>query len=391
MSPRQSLIHRTLKIVLKVVIVAGVIGAVVYQLAFSPVPAKGVRVARGDVIDEVLGTGTLEARTKAGISPRITGRLTKVLADQNDRIKAGQVVATLDDGELRQQVAVAAADVEVAKAALERIEWEISVARSGDLLARTEYERIAQMVASSAASGGERDKAVQQRDAAAAELRRASAAKVELERQLVRAEETLRYYRERLADTSMLAPFDGLVLRRAKEPGDVVVPGTAILEVMSTEEIWVSAWVDESAVAGLCAGKPARVVFRSEPGRTYRGRVARVSPQTDRETREFLVDVGLDALPPRWAIGQRAEVYIEVARHDDAIVVPQRMVTWRGGRPGVMVADDGKASWHGVTLGIRGRDDVEVTEGLSEGQVVIEPRDASKALRDGRRVKVDGP
>jgi HlyD family secretion protein len=314
-----------------------------------------------------------------------------VLADQNDAIKAGAVLATLDDGELRQQVAVAAADVEVARASLERVEWEIDAARSANLLARTEHERIAQMLASGAASGGERDKAVQQRDAAAAEFRRASAAKVELERQLVRAEETLRYYRERLADTSMLAPFDGLVVRRAKEPGDVVVPGTAILEVISTAEIWVSAWVDESAVAGLCAGRPARVVFRSEPARTYRGKVARVSPQTDRETREFLVDVSLEALPPRWAIGQRAEVHVEVARRDDALVVPQRMVTWRGGKPGVMIADGGKARWRNVTLGLRGTAHVEVAEGLSEGQVVIESRDASKALRDGRRVKVGGP
>ena len=391
MAPHSKVV-RAFKILLKLGLLAALVAAVVYQTRFSPVPVDRVTVARETIVSEVLGTGTLQARTKAIISPRITGRLTKVLVDQSDAVKDHQVLATLDDGELRQQVAMAAADVDVARAALERVEWEISIARSNDVLARSDYERMAQMRATNAASAGEVDKVMQQHDAATAELRRAGAAKVELQRQLVKAEETLRYYRERLADTSILAPFDGLVLRRAKEPGDVVIPGAAILEVISTAEIWVAAWVDESAVASLLPGKPARVVFRSEPGKTYCGEVARIAPQTDPETREFLVDVRLRELPAKWAIGQRAEAFIEVARRDRALVVPQRMVVWRDGKPGVMVVEGDAARWRDVVLGFRGRDTVEVTAGLSDGQSVVAPHDPSGGpLLDGRAVKVSNP
>jgi hypothetical protein len=66
-------------------------------------------------------------------------------------------------------------------------------------------------------------------------------------------------------------------------------------------------------MARLEPGQPARVIFRSEPDRSYPGRVVRLGRETDRETREFVVDVQPEVLPKNWAIGQRAEVYIEAA------------------------------------------------------------------------------
>ena len=104
---------------------------------------------------------------------------------------------------------------------------------------------------------------------AEAELSGRKLAKVEIERQVLKAEETLRYYQERLADTKIASPFDGLVVRRSREPGDIVVPGSEILQVISTDQMWVSAWVDETAMASLAVGQPARVVFRSEPEQTF--------------------------------------------------------------------------------------------------------------------------
>jgi HlyD family secretion protein len=171
----------------------------------------------------------------------------------------------------------------------------------------------------------------------------------------------------------------------------VVVPGTTILQVISTAEIWVSAWVDESAAKGVYAGRPARVVFRSDPTRVYHGEVARVSPQTDPETREFLVDVRLREMPDPWSIGQRAEAFVEVARRDGVLVAPQHMVVWRNGEPGFMVVENNQARWRRATLGLRGRDAVEVIQGVSEGRMVVAPLDpASPPLRDGRTVKTRG-
>ena len=84
-----------------------------------------------------------------------------------------------------------------------------------------------------------------------------------------------------------------------------------LVEIISLDEIWVSAWVDETAISKVAAGQMARIVFRSESDKDYPGVVSRIGRETDRETREFLVDVRVNELPKNWTIGQRAEVYIQ--------------------------------------------------------------------------------
>ncbi|MGH7967905.1 MAG: efflux RND transporter periplasmic adaptor subunit, partial [Limisphaerales bacterium] len=191
----------------------------------------------------------------------------------------------------------------------------------------------------------------------------------------------------RLGYTRILSPYDGLVVRRDRDPGGVVVPGSSILKLISTNELWISAWVDETVSAALRCGQPARVVFRSEPNRTYPGQVARLGRETDRETREFLVDVRLNELPANWTVGQRAEVYIETSRKVEVLAVPQAFVHLREGKPGVFVNQSGKARWRDVVPGLRGREAVEVAQGLSAGEQVLRTAGRKQAeLADGQRI-----
>jgi len=97
-------------------------------------------------------------------------------------------------------------------------------------------------------------------------------------------------------------------------------------------------------MATVKPGQKARIVFRSEPGKDYRGSVIRVSPEVDRETREFLVDIAPEQLPQRWAVGQRAEVFIVTGRKENVVRIPGKMIRWRDGRAGVMVNEGGKVS-----------------------------------------------
>jgi HlyD family secretion protein len=178
-----------------------------------------------------------------------------------------------------------------------------------------------------------------------------------------------------------------LVTRRDRDPGGVVVPGASILQLVATNEIWVSAWVDETAMAGLKAGQPARAVFRSESARSYAGEVARLGREADRETREFVVDVRVKELPENWTIGQRAEVFIETGRRAGVLLLPPQFVHWRENKPGVFVNDHGQARWQGVTLGLRGLQNVEVTQGLSVGEQIVRPVEGQKQpLTDGQRI-----
>jgi len=253
--------------------------------------------------------------------------------------------------------------------------------------AQQDYKRVAELLATKVSSQSEMDKAVEQLHVAESDWQRARAATVEAEQQVNLAEKSLAYQQERLTFTRILSPYDGLVTRRDRDAGGVVVPGSSILQLISTNELWISAWVDETAAAGLAVNQKARVVFRSEAGNSYPGEVARLGRETDRETREFLVDVRMKELPPNWTIGQRAEVFIETGRKPDAFAVAQRFIHWREGKPGVFVNAGGKATWRDVTLDLRGRDMVEVTQGLSAGEQIVTPADSKQSpLKPGQRV-----
>jgi len=310
-----------------------------------------------------------------------------VLSDQGNRITKGQLLATLYDGDLREQVEIAKADLAATQAGVDRADADITSAEATATQVRAAYGRDAQLASKKFVSPEDLDKSTQQRDVAEALLKRARAAKVEIDRQVIKGEETLRYYQERLRDTKIVSPFDGLVVRRSREPGDIAVPGSEILQIISMDEMWVSAWVDETTMASLAVGQPARVVFRSRPEKLCSGTVARMAPLADRETREFLVDVTVNELPETWAVGQRAEVYIQTAQKDQALLVPQRAIVWQKGRSGLFVNQAGHAQWRNVTLGLRGAESVEVTEGLSAGESVIWLHDPKeKPLTEGRAV-----
>ena len=371
---------------LKWLVLAVLVAFAIYRFMFSPVPVMVHKIAAGPIVAEVMGTGTLEARVKTVISPRIQERLAEVLVDQNDPVKAGQLLARLDDGELKQQVEVAEATLAAARATAERVRVDESRAQAVENQARLTHRRASQLVVKNINSQDEMDKAIEQLHVAEADLKRARAATVEAQQQIITAEKNLAYQKERLSFTRIVSPYDGLIVRRDRDPGGVVVPGSSLLQLISTNEIWVSAWVDETAMARLSPGQPARVVFRSEPPKSYPGEVARLGSEADRETREFLVDVRVKVLPKNWAVGQRAEAYIETGRKESALVVPLRFMSWRSGKPGAFAVENGKARWREVKLGLRGLETLEVVEGLSAGAVVCKPRDPKSPLADGDRV-----
>ncbi|MBI2928533.1 MAG: efflux RND transporter periplasmic adaptor subunit [Verrucomicrobia bacterium] len=385
--PRSSLRGRKhLRTALKVFLFVAAGLAFIRFVALKPVPVQTHKVARGPLVAEVMGTGTLEAHLKATISPKIQGRLAQVLVDQNDSVRTGQLLALLDDAELKQQVEIANAALAAGRATVERVRADEARARAVATQARLDHTRISELLTTKVASQSDLDKATEQLHVAEADLKRAQFAITEAERQVLTAEQTLLYQRERLADTRIVSPLDGLVVRRDRDPGDVVVPGSAILQVISTNELWISAWVDETAMAGLAPDQPARVVFRSAQDKTFPGAVARLGRQTDPETREFIVDVRVKELPANWAVGQRAEVFITTGHKDSALAVPSRAIQWREGQAGVFAAERGKVRWRPVSLGLRGRESVEVTSGLTAEDIIVTARDPKRPLREGRRV-----
>jgi HlyD family secretion protein len=368
---------------------AVILALIIYWVRFSPVPVTGQKIASGEIIAEVMGTGTLEARIQTVISSKISGRIDRMLVDQGDRVERAQPLILLDDGELRQQVEMARSAHSASTAAVERVQADNIRARIVLEQVRRDQDRNQKLFAEKVISISNIEKSEMAQSVAAADLSRSEAADSEARKNLIVAQNTLDYHLARLEDTVIKAPFDGLIVRRDREPGDVVVPGSSIFLLISTQELWVRAWVDETEMEKLVPGQEARVIFRSEPGRPFPGEVARLSRETDRETKEFLVDVRVKSLPQNWAIGQRAEVFIKTAGKKDVVLLPARFILKENDSAGVFVEAQGKAVWRPLKIGLSGKENVEILEGLHPGDTVITPVDPKRFFK-GRKVRITG-
>lgn len=368
-------------------LVAVAAGLALYKFEFAAISVVEHTIARGEIVAEVMGTGTLEARVKSTISARIQERLAEVLVDQGDPVVARQLVARLDDAESRQQVAIAEASLLAARKSSERVHADLARSEAVLAQARLASTRQTKLIASRATSQSDVDKGEEALRVAEADLKRAHAGIAEAAGQELVAGKNLLFRTEQLAHTEIHSPYDGLIIRRDRDPGDIVVPGASLMEIISLKELWVSAWVDETGMPDLAAGQTARVIFRAEPGRTYVGTVARLGRELDRETREFLVDVRVTELPKNWSIGQRADVFIETKRQSEAVLLPATFLSHKGSHAGVFVGVQGRAQWRDITVGLRSANQIAVTEGLKVGDQVLRVREGQKgSLAAGDRI-----
>jgi len=371
----------------KWILIAILVMAGFYWLRIRPIPVKGYQVAQGEIVAEVMGTGTLEAKVQTIVSTKIPGRIIDMRVDQGDQVRAGQTLLRLDDSEFRQQVEIARSALDAAKATVERMQAD--AVRSQAILeqSRIEYRRRESLFTSKSIAANEIDKRKEELKVAEADLEKTKAAVVESRKNLVVAQNTVDYQLARLGDTLIAAPFEGLIIRRDRDPGDVVVPGTSIFLLISTQSLWVRTWIDETEMQRVTEGQRARVVFRAEPETIYIGKVARLGRETDRETREFLVDVEIERLPRNWSVGQRADVFIETAHKDGVTIVPSQLIVRNQGEIGVIKNHDGRAVWQPVKVGLRGHAQVEIVAGLSPGDIVVYNQ-GPDLVPEGRRLEI---
>jgi len=203
----------TRRVLLTLIIVAGG-GSFVYAKWFRPVPVRGYEVALDRLVVEVMGTGTVQARTSTIVSSKIQGRLVGLSVDDGDRVEAGAVIARLDDSDLARQVDVVQATLEATRAGLDRLKADKTRAEAVLRLARRDDEHIRQAFDKGAATETEIYKSEEAVAIAQADLARSEAAIAEGQKLVIAATMNLEYQQARLADTVIEAPFDGLIVRR---------------------------------------------------------------------------------------------------------------------------------------------------------------------------------
>ncbi len=369
------------------VIILGAAAFILYNVFWRPREVVSRQSSSGDIVLEALGTGSIESRKTIELGFELTGRITELLVDQGDTVVKGQELARLDAATFQAEVALAEQEVAHTKATVRRLGTDIGRARAVLQGAQDNLDRTKPQVEKGVATLELLDVAEERVKVALAELSRAEAALLEGEQVVLSAARKLDRAKADLEKTTAICPLDGVVIRRESEVGSIVSPGTPVLRIASTETIWASVWVDETYLDGLRVGLKARIALRSAPEEILLGKVARIGREVDRETRELLVDVVFDSTPKNLVFGQRVDLWIELKVKKDVRRVDARFLTYQDGEEGVFIEVDGRAEFRRLKLGIRGRELVEVLEGLDSEVTLIAPlAQSNKPLNRNQRV-----
>ncbi|MFS8036883.1 efflux RND transporter periplasmic adaptor subunit [Xanthobacter sp. AM11] len=361
---------RRLGLVLLLALAAG--GAIGYWYVV-PVRVPHYEVRARPMSLEINGPGLMDAINRVVVTSRIQGFLKSIEADRNDAVTRGQVLARLESADLENQLAVAAAEAVAADRGVVEAESERARVAAAYDKAKIEFERRSTLARSNVISPAELTTAEAGFKQAEADRARADASVERARAQLLSRQANVKVLEAKLAEATIVAPLDGVVISRERNRGDLLLPGANLMQVVELSTIIVAARFDESARAAIRPGQPARIRFASDPTRLWTGRVLRLSRQVDQETREFTADITLDALPESWAMGQRANVAVEAQSPALAIGVPESLLTRRDGRPGVWLARGGRATWTPVALGYVSGSQIEITRGLKPGDQVLAP------------------
>jgi HlyD family secretion protein len=357
------------------------------QGPLAPTKVTVASVEQGTLVASTFGIGTVEARRSYALGPTLASRVARVLADQGDAVKAGQLLAELDPVDLEDRMASgrlaaerAANNVRVAEAQLAEAQSRAKVAASA---ARRSVELRAQGFVSQEATdtkGHEANAAKAAVDAAAAQW---AAAQRDRDRALadVAGVGKLR------AQARLVSPVDGVVSARLVEPGSTVVAGQAVLQVIDPASLWIKARIDQGQAGAVRVGQPAEIVLRSDPKRTYPGKVERVDWVSDTVTEERIVNVGFAERPAGVPVGELVEVTIRTAELASVRSVPAAAVKRVDRKDGVWQVGAGRVVFRPVKLGITTLDGrSQIVDGLNVGDEVVVH--SERVLQADGKVKV---
>jgi RND family efflux transporter MFP subunit len=333
--------------------------------------------------------GYVEARHSAAVSAEVQGRLLRLHVQEGTRVRKGDLLAELMSEDLRAQVARAEADIAVRRSGLQE-------ARAESTAAENELVRQRELLSRSLGTQSALDVAQSHRDVVVARIGSAG-------QQLRAAGAQLRLDQAQLSKTRIMAPFDGTVLVKNAEVGEMVAPVSlggsgsrgAIVTIASLDSLDVQVDVNEAYIGRLRLGQPASVSVDAYPDTTFEARIRQIVPTADRQKATVQVKAEILRTTARLLPDMGAKVTFLASTDSSSgrpavpqyVTLPDSAVQREGARTFVwLVHDDRRVERRDVKLGATRDGRLEITGGLTGGETVV--LSAPRPLREGARVRL---
>jgi RND family efflux transporter MFP subunit len=354
------------------------------EVQTAQVVAIGGGSGNASVLD---ATGYVVARRMATVSSKVTGKVLEVMIEEGQKVAAGDVMARLDPVDANAQRALAASQVAAARSEIGSVRAQLNEAEANAV-------RMDRLVQAKLVSTSQHDQAIADRDALRAQLATA-------EQNAQVAQSQLRIADQDIDNTVVRAPFAGVVIAKAAQPGEIVSPlsagggftRTGIGTIVDMDSLEVEVEVGEAFIGRVQPKMPVEATLNAYPDWKIPAEVIAIIPAADRGKATVKVRIALKVKDQRIVpeMGVRVS-FLEPARPAPAVaeapgvLAPAAAIASRDGKDVAFVVNDEKVSQRPLRLGRKLGDDREVLDGLAGGDTVV--LDPPKDLADGERVRI---
>ncbi len=346
----------------------------------SPATASVAPVTRGDLSSTLTVAGEFQPYQEVDLHAKVSGYIRRINVDIGDRVRVGQVIATLEVPELNAQVAGSEAEVRHSQSEIVRAQSGVALAQANYAALHAAYTRLADAAKQRPGLVAQQeldDARAKDQDAEA----KIDAAKAELEstQQQLGISKADRQRVTALQDYSVVtAPFSGVITMRYADVGSLIQAGTTsntqsmpVVKLAQSDLLRLRMPVPEEDVPFIKTGGDVQIKLQST-GRLISGKIVRFTRELATSTRTMLAEVDVPNPDLTLSSGMTAETNIVLQAQNSVLTVPSGAVLKEDGRPFVLVVNsDNTVQKAPVVVGIQGPERVQITEGLSEHQLVI--------------------
>ena len=303
-------------------------------------------------------SGEVRGRHETQLAFQVGGKIIKRNVDLGSRVNAGDVLLEIDAKDIQQTVNITSAQVTSAQSQLS--------------LAETNLERYRRLYEQGAVSQMQLDQYKNAYEVAAAAARQASA-------QYTQGANQLGY-------SALQAESAGVVASINAEAGQVVGAGQAVITLVKDGEREIEISVPENRIAEMRNAGKVSISFWALPGVTAEGQVREVSPAADKVTRTYKVRIALLNPPSDINLGMTANVLVPGVNQQAGTYIPLSAIYQAGDNPNVWVIQDGIVKIRPIKVGVFGNNQVQVLEGLQDGEVIVTA--GVQKLHEGQKVRL---
>jgi RND family efflux transporter MFP subunit len=333
-------------------------------------------------------SGYVTARRKATVSAKVTGKVIEVLIEEGMKVKEGQILARLDDSNVKTGLDVAQAQLESTRLSLEETRAQL---KQADL----EFKRAAELAKGNITSQSDLDKAESD-----AMTLRARLARQELD--ITTAQRQVTLWQQQMEDMVIRAPFDGVVTTKDAQPGEMISPvsagggftRTGICTVVDMNSLEIELDVNESYINRVEPAQPAEATLDAYANWKIPCKVIAIIPTADRQKATVKVRVGFEKLDPRILPDMAVKVaFLETAVTPSTaaatVIVPKNALLNQDGHDVVFALQNGRAERRAVTVSDTEGDDAVLSAGVAAGEKIIV--DCPSGLKNETVVKEQKP